>query len=175
MDNRERELYELSNQIAEQLSSLPDDGHPRQITVTQTGDGTVVMGSQVIINPPAEREIPVHDRPTSWLKDVIIENKRQINAARTRKWFSTPSILMMLVFAFIFVMVGMFLLTKDATLILQSVGVVIQEPTYTIGFATTFCLLAIWFERVRRLEDIIIAESQETIEYINTILRRRKA
>ncbi|CAI0906324.1 hypothetical protein [Serratia ficaria] len=179
MDNRERELYELSNQIAEKLSSLPNDGSPRQITVTQSGDGTVVMGSQVIINPPAARDIPVHERPVTWLRDVIKENKRQINEARFRKWFSIPSIIihsaMLMFLVFVGSIVLPVLIHRDASLFTQSVGAVIQQPAYMMIFCVAIGLLAVWFGRVSKVEDRIISESKGNIEYISTILKRRKA
>ena len=179
MDNREQELFELSNQIAEKLSALPDDGNPRQITVTQTGDGTVVLGSQVIINPPMPRDIPDHERPTAWLREAMTENKRQINAARGRKWLSVPSVVIHLVLLGFALYVAFAILSalthRDFTLLLQSAEVVAKQPVYIATFGVALSLFGFWHARIRKVEDRIIAESQANIEYISTILKRRNA
>ncbi|TQI78721.1 hypothetical protein FHU10_1238 [Serratia fonticola] len=178
MVSREQELNELSNQIAEQLNSLPDDGQARQVTVTQSGDGTIILGSQVIINQPQEREIPINQRPTAWLREVIEDNKKQISAARLRKWLSLPSIflvLTMLVLGIYFITIILPVMThRNANFFIEGVAFVMQEPLYLAAFPISMSLFGYWFSRVRKVEDRIIAESQEAIEYISTIIKRRK-
>lgn len=178
MDKRERELYELGNQVAAELSSLPDDGFPRQVTITQSGDGTIVMGDQVIINPLPKPELSIYDRPTSYLRDAIANNKRQISAARSRKWLSIPSIVinltLLIIFIFVAVVVISFFSGRDTTILLLGAKAMSQDPVYLIVFASVFCLFGVWYSRISKLEDRIIAESQEAIEHLSTILKRRK-
>lgn len=178
MVSREQELIELGNQIAEQLNSLPDDGQARQVTITQSGDGTIVLGSQVIINPPHEREVPINERPTAWLHEVIDDNKRQINAARLRKWLSLPSISLvvtMLVLGGYLIMITLPVITnRNSGFFIEGLAFVMQEPLYLVIFSIAMSLFGYWFSRVRKIEDRIIAESQEVIEYISTIIKRRK-
>ncbi|WP_368762666.1 hypothetical protein [Klebsiella michiganensis] len=182
MDNRERELYELSSQIAEKLTGLPDDGQSRSITVTQSGDGTIVLGSQVIINTPVKkdsyREIPIQERPNSWILSAIKENKSDISAARRRKWFGLPTILFSLTLISLtlyFINLGMSMLQSRTIQISDSLIMqVMDNPIYLTAFAVTFGLLGFWMDRARKIEDRIIAESSEAIASLTSILRRRQ-
>ncbi|MFK3706735.1 hypothetical protein ACI2JR_17635 [Klebsiella sp. NPDC088457] len=182
MDSRDRELYELSSQIAEKLSGLPDDGKPKTITVTQSGDGTIVLGSQVIINPPskndARREIPIQEQSNSWLLSAIRENKHHISAARRRKWLSLPTISFVFVVLVLILYALTFLLglmhSQSSEFIVPFFEMLTGNPIFLAVFSAILALLGFWMDRNRKIEDRIIAESSETIQLLTSILRRRQ-
>ncbi|WP_140921062.1 hypothetical protein [Limnobaculum xujianqingii] len=172
-------IEDLANQIASTLESLPNDGKERQMTITIGGNnhGTVVMGSNITINPPPERVREPQDMSTSELQQLRENWQVEVRSAFWRKWFNTPSLI---VFALLIAMLGMILWPISefsargiASALLQNNETNILTFPVVIGFASLLLASGIWFDRVRKVEDRLIKENKEQIDNINVILRRR--
>ncbi|MFE8103583.1 hypothetical protein RBA71_19150 [Brenneria goodwinii] len=173
MDRREEELHTLAEQVIDSLKQLPQDGQERQITISVGGNnpGSIHVGSVVNINHAPKYPPELYEMDDCVLQQIKRELVSKRDESKRRSYINVISFLFfgLILLAFIFILWNIFLIYGEP----HWLSIIRNTPFTFFGWVSLVIIAIKSMDKIRKIESRILNESQNTVDAIDVIFRKR--
>lgn len=171
MSDKTKQFDALAQRVSDLVGELPNDGKERQMTVTIGGDnhGNITFGNHITIHAAPAAEPEPERKPLTGPQMHAMEQRAraQQRSAFIRSWFNVPLTLMILIAAGVIVALFKGYLWQ----LINTFEYPFLMPAF---FGAVFLPLAYWAARIKRLEQPIIRDAEQTLEAIRHMRHRQR-